>query len=333
MTDKFAVHDNRKHGFFMVYNEIVRRDGALLGPHAIAVYCLLASYAGNEDRAAFPSINTMATTLGMSKTTVRKAIKALTDRGWIDKEKRKISGSNGYHSNVYRLLDIPDAAPVPGTADDPGGDTGGGSADGPPSPADTPPDTADGPRGTADDPGGGSGDDPELDSYSDQDSTEKDSEELNPLKNTPLPPAGAVGVPDGTQPEADQSAVSDDSADSSKAKNEDGLFEFVLMTVYGIRYERGQKLSKGVRGHTNGIAGALRDVQANPKECAAALTWHSNGRGDRRRKLEKPQGAPQWAAMIAAYREKQSPNGCLSSDTEEVRSRFVSGQYADIIES
>lgn len=76
----------------------------LLNHYEKMVYLVLKTYANNETSRAFPSHNTIAKYAGISKTTVKEAIKGLVDKGIIQKEYRYREDS-GQTSNIYTLMD------------------------------------------------------------------------------------------------------------------------------------------------------------------------------------------------------------------------------------
>lgn len=76
-------------------------------PHRdVTVYCYLCDRA-NKKGECFPSVNTIARDLSLSKRTIFRALSELESHGLIEKKPRtRISG--GSSSNLYRLTDIPD---------------------------------------------------------------------------------------------------------------------------------------------------------------------------------------------------------------------------------
>lgn len=73
-----------------------------LPSRAVAVYLVLNEYADKEGY-CFPSLKTIAQGTGLSKSTVKRAIKDLTETGFIQKEKRY--RPNGALSSCrYRLM-------------------------------------------------------------------------------------------------------------------------------------------------------------------------------------------------------------------------------------
>jgi len=71
-------------------------------PRDIKVYCALASYVNWETGVCWPSRSTIAETLGISVSTVDRALKALESAGVIEIDKRKTEQGD-HDSNLYRL--------------------------------------------------------------------------------------------------------------------------------------------------------------------------------------------------------------------------------------
>lgn len=69
----------KQEGFFMLSNDIFKMD---LDPYAFVVYAYLVSCAGTKGE-CWPSIPTVAKTLGISPTTVQSRIKYLEDNRYI----------------------------------------------------------------------------------------------------------------------------------------------------------------------------------------------------------------------------------------------------------
>jgi DNA-binding transcriptional ArsR family regulator len=93
--------DEPKAPFCMMPHVIVRDYARKIGPIALSVYLVLADRA-NSDKIAWPSYETIAETLGVSRPTVIKAIAVLTEHGLVKVERRK--DPNGRDkSHVYHL--------------------------------------------------------------------------------------------------------------------------------------------------------------------------------------------------------------------------------------
>ena len=72
-------------------------------PHrAKTVYMYLRDRA-NEKRSCWPGINRIAIDLGMSRSTVKRALGDLIQNGYIEKELR-YRGNGSYSSNLYTIL-------------------------------------------------------------------------------------------------------------------------------------------------------------------------------------------------------------------------------------
>lgn len=66
----------------------------------------------NKDLTCFPAIPTMAVQLHISVSTVKRALRELTEDGYIQKEARFRDRNRGQSSNLYTLLFV-DQAPIP----------------------------------------------------------------------------------------------------------------------------------------------------------------------------------------------------------------------------
>ena len=75
----------------------------------VRVLAAIGIYAG-RDGTAWPSQETLATMLGMTRETVCKSIARLRRHGYLDRYRKRTP--RGWHRNVYRLL-YPAYAPMP----------------------------------------------------------------------------------------------------------------------------------------------------------------------------------------------------------------------------
>lgn len=100
-----TISDDRKPGWCWIDNDVIDKYGPVIGPHAIAVYLVLARYANKDTRKAWPSFATIAKLAGVSRPTAIKAIGKLLDAGLIATEKRS-SGYGDWDSNSYTLLAV-----------------------------------------------------------------------------------------------------------------------------------------------------------------------------------------------------------------------------------
>ncbi|HHT9126412.1 MAG TPA: helix-turn-helix domain-containing protein [Candidatus Brocadiia bacterium] len=78
-----------KGHWFRVPNAVIDHYGRILGPSGIAVYCVLAKYANNLTRKAFPSHSLIASKLGISRRTVIRKLKKLKQLGLVLDKRRK----------------------------------------------------------------------------------------------------------------------------------------------------------------------------------------------------------------------------------------------------
>lgn len=103
MTDKLI--DRREPGFYIVDNEIIEVYGARLGVYGIAVYNVLLKFSNASGENAFPSYQTIADLLGMSRPKAVEGVKLLLECGLIEKTPR-MSSSGDPTTNIYTLLDV-----------------------------------------------------------------------------------------------------------------------------------------------------------------------------------------------------------------------------------
>lgn len=101
----FEVRDHRNPGWLWADRDIIKKDGATLGPYGIAVYVALCSFAG-MDQTAWPSLSTLAKTIGCSRRKVVEVVHTLEEMGWIRVENRTHENGDP-DSNVYHLLGSP----------------------------------------------------------------------------------------------------------------------------------------------------------------------------------------------------------------------------------
>lgn len=105
--EMIQVKDNRKRGFFMIDNAIIKDYGSKMGPFGIAVYNVLVMFADRNGENAFPSITTIQNMIGASRPKVIETINHLASVGMIKKTIRfKKNGAKT--STLYTITDIAD---------------------------------------------------------------------------------------------------------------------------------------------------------------------------------------------------------------------------------
>jgi Helix-turn-helix domain len=108
--EQIRVISRRRPPWAWFDKRIITRYGRQLGPHGIAVYMALAVHVDGELQTCFPSYQTIAKQIGVSKPTVLKAIKLLLTLHLITKQAMQ-SPEGDPGPNLYVLLDIP-ATPI-----------------------------------------------------------------------------------------------------------------------------------------------------------------------------------------------------------------------------
>jgi hypothetical protein len=109
--------DNRG-GFYMVDNRIIEEYGSIIGVFGIAVYNLIAKYSNEKGENAFPSYQTIADKLGISRPKAVTTINQLVELGLIKKEKRRDDAGDST-SNLYTIVPMGGGKPhlPPSTSD------------------------------------------------------------------------------------------------------------------------------------------------------------------------------------------------------------------------
>ena len=97
-----SILDRRSVPFVMVTRAIL--EDVSLKASDKSVYSVLCMYADNRTSDCFPSRETLMSKAGVSDNTLRKCIRNLQERGYIDVEERY--NSAGRASNLYVLLDV-----------------------------------------------------------------------------------------------------------------------------------------------------------------------------------------------------------------------------------
>lgn len=96
-----AAFDLAAGGWWWASNTLLDEHAARLGPYAFTVYCYLARCA-DERGQAWPSINRIAQTLGISRDTVVASVRRLVDTGLVTVTYRR-HRQGGWTSNLYTL--------------------------------------------------------------------------------------------------------------------------------------------------------------------------------------------------------------------------------------
>jgi hypothetical protein len=104
--DQIRVISGRRPPWAWFDKRIVTRYGRLLGPNGIAVYMALTVHADGELQTCFPSYQTIAKQIGVSRPTVLKAIKLLIVLHLVMKQAMQ-SPEGDPGPNLYTLLDLP----------------------------------------------------------------------------------------------------------------------------------------------------------------------------------------------------------------------------------
>ncbi|RDV26295.1 helix-turn-helix domain-containing protein [Lysinibacillus capsici] len=93
-----------KQPFVIVYKQILN-DTRITRSSDITVYCALSAYADNITRQSWASIATIAKMARCSESSVRRALKTLSDLGYVrvDKQYDRIGKQT---SNLYTVLNL-----------------------------------------------------------------------------------------------------------------------------------------------------------------------------------------------------------------------------------
>ena len=103
--DNFKVRDNRKKDFFIIDNEVILLKAKEIGTTALAVYITLV-YHSDRNQESFPSQDTIAEELGISRDTVIEKIKVLEQQNMISITQTRAEGTGKFLHNIYTLLDF-----------------------------------------------------------------------------------------------------------------------------------------------------------------------------------------------------------------------------------
>lgn len=93
VKDKSVRCTSRDDKYAQVPNILIESYGSKIGPLGIAVYAVLRKFADYETGDCYPKLSTIGSTLGISRNTVLKAIKLLSDNGIIEVASGQESGT------------------------------------------------------------------------------------------------------------------------------------------------------------------------------------------------------------------------------------------------
>ena len=110
-SDTMEISDQRRHPFYIIDNDLIKVYGPQIGAYGVAIYSVLAMYADRDDE-AWPSYQTIANHLSISRPTVIETIKVLTNIGLVAKDLRHGTGTD-HLSNRYTLVDLHTEASKP----------------------------------------------------------------------------------------------------------------------------------------------------------------------------------------------------------------------------
>ena len=97
------IIDERRTNWLWIDNEVVDRFGPQIGAYGLAVYAVLARFADNRTRVAFPAMPTIAALLNVSKNTILTAIKSLES---TEPPLLTVTVGGGRSANTYTLNDL-----------------------------------------------------------------------------------------------------------------------------------------------------------------------------------------------------------------------------------
>lgn len=100
-----TLEDRRDPGFFIIDDEIIDEYGAQLGPLGVAVYNVLVKHSNKHGKSSFPSYQTIADKLGISRNTAIKGVEILVEHRVVGKRPRT-SEKGAPTSNAYRILPV-----------------------------------------------------------------------------------------------------------------------------------------------------------------------------------------------------------------------------------
>jgi hypothetical protein len=105
MTEENRLRDERRRSFYMIDNEIIDTYGPTIGVYGIAVYNVIAKYANAHGENAFPSYQTIADAINISRRKAIDTIELLVKKGLVKKSPRS-KATGDATSNLYTLVDM-----------------------------------------------------------------------------------------------------------------------------------------------------------------------------------------------------------------------------------
>jgi len=111
VTHTLEIIEGRNRPFLWIDKEIVSRYLPKVGASAICVYLGLLYHENGATNQCFPSQNRLSNLLGISKGTIKTAIKALTESGLISYQQRT-GPEEGHQSHIFTILDIFNLSPT-----------------------------------------------------------------------------------------------------------------------------------------------------------------------------------------------------------------------------
>jgi hypothetical protein len=126
MSQESALRDERRRDFYMIDNELIDTFAPVIGVYGLAVYNVIAKYANANGERAFPSYQTIADALAISRRKVIYCIDELAKCGLLRIAGRTTNAGDPT-SNAYTLVDVKaliNARRQAPPADEPPGDQG-----------------------------------------------------------------------------------------------------------------------------------------------------------------------------------------------------------------
>lgn len=104
MDDTTSTLGVRSRTKFAMTPRWVARAGKALSPTAKALYTVIMTYASNDTYAAFPGQDRLGADLGVSVSTVHRAMKELEKFGALEVERRRNKRTGNFYGNRYTLV-------------------------------------------------------------------------------------------------------------------------------------------------------------------------------------------------------------------------------------